>query len=610
MSLALRLYNTLTRRVEPVVPHEEGKVSVYCCGPTTYDISHAGHGRTFITPDLLVRHLRASGVTVRYVRNITDVDDKILKRARERGEEPTELSARFATMFQEDMAQLSCRTPDVEPRVSQTIPRIIDLVKRLIASESAYAAPGEAGGEDVWFAVRKFPTYGKLSGRSLDELRSGEGLEDRGKTTHEGKRDPLDFALWKSAPPGEWAFDSPWGRGRPGWHIECSAMVEEHLGFGIDIHAGGMDLIFPHHENEIAQSEAACPGHGPFATMWMHGGFLNVDKEKMAKSLGNFVTMRDCFARNDPEALRTFLLGAHYRGPVEFETHKLDDGRVVFPLIDEAEARVDYFYATVDRLSALAGAAASADAPKDLVELAKTIRGARARVAAALDDDLNGPQAMAVVNDLAKAANDLCDLAQKRKKDAAFVAAAASLATEAKAAFLSCTDVLGIVQSEPAEYAARTRARRLSVLGLDAAAIEEKVHARRAARDAKDFARGDAIRDELAALGVEIADSPTGTTWRVGIKRAKLAAGRERPHPRPLSPSGRGGTQRSFAVGTFAPVSPRSAAGTCRSAPLSPWGRGAGGEGYPVIRGRPRDAGLARRRGARRTSRGASRPRS
>ena len=397
--MSLSVYNSLSRKIEPIVPAQEGHVRVYCCGPTTYDVSHAGHGRSALLPDLLVRHLRASGLRVTYVRNITDVDDKILKRAKERGEEPLALSDRFATMYQEDVRAIGCAPPDVEPRVSQTIPGIIAIVQKLVENGAAYIVKTETG-EDVWYAVRSFGEYGKLSGRTLDDLRAGEGLEDRGKTSHEGKRDPLDFALWKSAPEGEWGFDSPWGRGRPGWHIECSAMVEKHLGFGIDVHCGGMDLIFPHHENEIAQSEAATPGHGPFARVWMHNGFLNVDKEKMAKSLGNFVTMRDCFARNDPEALRFFYLSAHYRGPLEFVTEKLPSGRVVFPALDDAEARVDYLYATASRLAALAAEPAAKADVKELAPIAAVIAGARAKVATALDDDLNTPVALAAIGEL------------------------------------------------------------------------------------------------------------------------------------------------------------------------------------------------------------------
>jgi cysteinyl-tRNA synthetase len=512
--LMIRLYNTRTRQVEELRPRHSDGVRVYCCGPTTYDVSHAGHGRTAILPDLLVRHLRASGQKVTYARNITDVEDKIVKRSIEGGEHPLALSARFAEMYIEDVATLGCVPPDFQPKVSECVPAIVSLIEKLIEKGAAYATPGQHG-EDVWFSIKAFPTYGCLSRRPLDELRAGEGLEERGKVAKEGKREPLDFALWKSVAEGDWGFPSPWGTGRPGWHIECSAMVEQYLGFGIDVHAGGMDLIFPHHENEIAQSEAARPGEGCFSEIWMHGGFLNVDKEKMAKSLGNFVTMRDCYARNDGEALRYFLLSAHYRVPVEFETHKHDDGRVAFPGLDEAERRVDYFYATAERLAALASEDAPAAEAKELDALAKVIRSARKRVSDALDDDLNAPVALAVVNDLAKAANDLADLAQKRKKDAKLFGAAVALAKEAKIALSSSTDVIGLLQSEPAVYRARSQEKRLAVRGLSKETIEGLIQARRDARAAKDFARGDALRDELLALSVEIFDAQEGTTWRI-----------------------------------------------------------------------------------------------
>lgn len=522
--LSLKLYDSLTRRVAPVVPTQGNLVRVYCCGPTTYDVSHAGHGRSAVLPDLLVRHLRAQGMRVIYVRNITDVDDKILKRARERGEEPLALSAHYASLYQQDVARLGCLPPDHEPRVSECIPEIIAMIQCLIEKGAAYEVDSPTG-KDVWYAVRQFDGYGKLSGKNLDDLRAGEGLEERGKSTHIQKRDPADFALWKSSPEGEWAFESPWGRGRPGWHIECSAMTEKYLGFGFDIHAGGMDLIFPHHENEIAQSEACHPGEGEFCKHWVHGGFITVDKEKMAKSLGNFVTLANCFERNDPEALRLFYLSAHYRGPIEFDMVKLEDGSIVFPGLDSAEERVDYFFTALERLQTLStqvpeGAESGA---KDLAKLAQSFRSARARVSAALDEDLNAPAAVAILQEVAKAANDLCDLAQKRRKDPRFWGSATLLAHEALDAFRSCTGVLGLLQCTPAEFMARSQERRLHLRKLERAFIEEKLRERDAARIAKDFARADDVRKDLLALGVEILDTPTGTSWRVPQHRSTSA---------------------------------------------------------------------------------------
>jgi cysteinyl-tRNA synthetase len=368
------------------------------------------------------------------------------------------------------------------------------------------------GTRDVYFSVRSFDGYGKLSRRRIDELVSGARVE-----RDETKRDPLDFALWKGAPADEWGWPSPWGHGRPGWHIECSAMSERYLGHGFDIHAGGMDLIFPHHENEIAQSEAAHPGCGSFARVWMHNGFVNVDKEKMSKSLGNFVTVRDVLARNDAEGFRLFLIGVQYRGPIQFDTDKLADGRVVFPGVDEAERRMDYLFSTLERIRALV-AEGSAAPPKPPPELAAFVAAADRALAegqAALDDDLNTPVAVAALGEIAKQANELCDLAHKRRKDAAFRGAAAGLVAGIERDLLELAGVLGLLHAAPDEYFARTRARRLRQRGLEPAHIDALVVERNEARKAKDFARSDQIRAELAAQGVLLADGPEGTTWSV-----------------------------------------------------------------------------------------------
>jgi cysteinyl-tRNA synthetase len=317
---AVRLYNSMTQRLEPLETREPGHVGLYVCGLTTYDHAHAGHARTFVAFDVLVRHLRARGWRVTYV---TDVDDKILKRARDNGEAPLDLSKRMSLVNAEELRGCGCTAPDHEPRVSETIPEIVQLIEELVAKGAAYPAKTDVG-TDVYFSVRAFPGYGKLSHRNVDDLLSGARVE-----VGETKQDPLDFALWKASAPESLGWDSPWGRGRPGWHIECSAMAKKLLGPHFDVHGGGMDLVFPHHENEIAQSEAAWGD--PFSKTWLHAGFLNVDSEKMSKSLGNFVTIAQVLDRNDGEALRYFLCGAHYRSQVSFDLEKLADGRVVFP---------------------------------------------------------------------------------------------------------------------------------------------------------------------------------------------------------------------------------------------------------------------------------------
>jgi len=512
MALELRLYNTLTRNTEPLSLRNPGEATIYCCGPTVYDVPHAGHARAALAPDLLVRRLKHQGVTVTFVRNITDVDDKILERSKKNGESPLELSRRMAAVYQEEMASCGCLPPTHEPRVSETVPEIIALIQKLVANESAYVLDMADGKRDVYFSVRSFPGYGKLSRRKIDDLQAGARVE---RDDH--KRDPLDFALWKGAAEGEWAWDSPWGKGRPGWHIECSAMAEKHLQHGFDVHGGGMDLIFPHHENEIAQSEAAEPGKGDYARCWMHNGFVNVDKEKMSKSLGNFVTVRDVLARNDAEGFRWFLLAAHYRGPIQFDTEQLAD-RVVFPGVDEAERRVDYLFATVERLGDLMRAAAAAPAKlaPELKNFKTELEAATKQGEAALDDDLNTPVALAALGEMTRIGNEIAMLAQKRKKDAVFVGSAGVFAGHVRDAIKGLTMQLGLMNVTPAEYAARVKERRLALRKLSAADIEQKLVDRAEARKAKDFAKSDAIRDELLALGVAISDTVDGTsTWTI-----------------------------------------------------------------------------------------------
>ena len=512
MASELRLYNTLTRNTEPLSLRKPGEATIYCCGPTVYDVPHAGHARAALAPDLLVRRLTHQGVKVTFVRNITDVDDKILERSSKNGESPLALSQRMTAVYQEEMASCGCLAPTHEPKVSETVPEIVALVQKLIENESAYVLDMGDGKQDVYFSVRSFPGYGKLSRRKIDDLQAGARVE---RDDH--KRDPLDFALWKGAGSNEWAWDSPWGRGRPGWHIECSAMAEKHLQHGFDVHGGGMDLIFPHHENEIAQSEAAAPGQGDYARCWMHNGFVNVDKEKMSKSLGNFVTVRDVLARNDAEGFRWFLLAAHYRGPIQFDTEQLAD-RVVFPGVDEAERRVDYLFATVERLGELMRAAPAAPAKlaPELQSFKIELNAATKQGEAALDDDLNTPVALAALGEMTRIGNEVAMLAQKRKKDAGFVGSAGVFAGHVRDAIKALTQQLGLMNVTPAVYTARVKERRLALRKLSAADIEQKLVDRAEARKAKDFAKSDAIRDELLALGVAISDTVDGSsTWTI-----------------------------------------------------------------------------------------------
>jgi cysteinyl-tRNA synthetase len=514
--MPVRLYNTLTQKVEDFVPSTPGEVKMYVCGLTTYDLAHAGHARTNTTFDVLCRFLRAREYKVTFCRNVTDVDDKIVNRAREKGEEPLALSKRMSELADQDLAAIGCMKPDIEPRVSTSIEDIVALIEKLIAKESAYVAATPEG-NDVYYSVKSFASYGKLSRRNVAELRSGAS-ERLSEGAADVKRDPLDFALWKASRKEEgkdgFGWDSPWGRGRPGWHIECSAMAMRHLGDHLDIHGGGMDLVFPHHENEIAQSEAVT---GPeLSKFWMHGGFLEVDKEKMSKSLGNFVTIRDVLERNDAEAFRYYLLGTHYRGPLSFDLEKQADGRVTFTGVDEAERRTDYMYTTRDALLA-ASSGAEPQTSNVLQGQAKVVEEAASRVLDALDKDLNTPVALSVLAELAKAGNEIVMQVPKLKKDIAKYEAVKGLAAKAAQAIEAACAPLGLMQASSEVYWARTRERRLRIRGLLASAIDAKIADRAEARKGKDFARADALRKELAEMGVEVFDSGDASSWKLSI---------------------------------------------------------------------------------------------
>ena len=454
------IHNTLTGDKQPLRPLVPGKVRMYVCGATVYDLCHVGHARVFVVFDMVVRYLRHLGLDVHYVRNITDIDDKIIRRAAENGETTTALTERTIAAMHEDLARLGVLPPDDEPRASGHIAGIIGMIETLIDKGYAYAAPNG----DVYYAVQRFERYGRLSHRVVEDLRAGERVE-----VNEAKTDPLDFALWKAAKPGEPSWPSPWGEGRPGWHIECSAMSTRCLGNHFDIHGGGYDLIFPHHENEIAQSEAATGE--PYVNVWMHNGFVRIDDEKMSKSLGNFFTIRDVLARYQPEVLRFFLLGSHYRSALNYSDAALDAAR-------EGLTR---FYLALDRAGTVPGAAPDADY--------------LARFDAAMQDDFNTPGAIAVLFDLVRDLN---------RADA-----------PARVAVLAATlrllgGVLGLLQDGPQAFLKGGAVAE----GPSDADIDALVQARLDARKARDFARADAIRAQLTEAGVVLEDGAGGTTWR------------------------------------------------------------------------------------------------
>jgi cysteinyl-tRNA synthetase len=500
----IRVHDTLQRKKVELRPVEEGHVRMYMCGPTVYDFIHLGNGRPFVVFDVLARHLRARGLKVTYVRNITDIDDKIINRANELQEDPAALAVRFTEIFHEDVQALGCITPDVEPRVTGTIGEIVQLIEKLIANGLAYESEG-----DVYFAVQQFPSYGALTQQPLDELRAGARVD-----VGEKKRAPLDFALWKAAKPGEPSWPSPWGAGRPGWHIECSAMSWRHLGAEFDIHGGGIDLIFPHHTNERAQSLGAL---GTFARHWMHNGFINFGGEKISKS---DESMRILFKRafklrvvieaHGGEAVRYFILSTQYRNPINFEVVvEGDDPKTAplrFPGLEEAERRAEYGYLTLqrlrDQLSQGKPGGDGACVPESESWLA--------RLQASLDDDLNTAEALAALNEALALTNRILDGkldAPKDVKRRTLERLARDLESAARE--------LGLFEADPAAWLAEHRARRCAARKIDPAAVEARIAERTAARQAKDFARADALREALKTDGIEIMDTPKGTTWRV-----------------------------------------------------------------------------------------------
>jgi len=424
---------------------------------TVYDYCHLGHARVLVVFDLVRRWLVARGYSVTYVRNITDIDDKIIKRASENGEPVDRLTARFIEAMNEDAQALGVVAPDYEPRATENVPDMVKLIGQLMDKDLAY----QADNGDVYYAVRKFTGYGKLSGKSLEQLRAGERVD-----IDPNKRDALDFVLWKAAKPGEPSWDSPWGKGRPGWHIECSAMSEHYLGSHFDIHGGGQDLQFPHHENEIAQSEGA--HQHTFVNYWMHNGFVRVDSEKMSKSLGNFFTVREVLAKYDPEVVRFFILRAHYRSPLNYSDQHLDDAR-------QALTRL---YTALKGIDAI---------PVEDIDYSQ---GYAKRFCEAMDDDFNTPEAVSVLFELANEIN------RSRSLDDARL-------------LRSLAGVLGLLEREPEVFLQAGNDG-----GISSGEIEARIEARNAARRSKDFAQADRIRDELLEKGVALEDGPGGTTWR------------------------------------------------------------------------------------------------
>lgn len=457
--MALTLFNTLTREKQTFTPLNPGKVGIYVCGVTTYDFCHIGHARTYVAFDVVVRYLRKLGYRVKYVRNITDLDDKIIRRAMENGEDFHAVTERFIAEMHQDFDALNLLRPDVEPRVTEHMDQIIAMIERLLSNGHAYVASNG----DVLFDVSTFADYGRLSRQDLEQLQAGARVEvDNAKT------DPLDFVLWKKAKAGEPSWDSPWGPGRPGWHIECSAMNKEHLGETFDIHGGGSDLTFPHHENEIAQS--CCANQSDYVNYWMHSGMVQVDDVKMSKSLGNFFTIRDVLNAYDAETVRYFLLSSHYRSQLNYTQDNLE----------QAHAALERLYTA---LRGIEPAAASAELRDPYWQ----------RFSAAMNDDVNAPEAMSVLFDLARELNRVRDSQPQQ---------AAQLASVLK----ELAEVLGLLQQAPEQF--------LQGDSDDVALIESLIAKRNNARAEKDWAAADAARDELTAMGIVLEDGADGTQWR------------------------------------------------------------------------------------------------
>lgn len=477
--MSLVIYNTLTKKKEAFVPREEGKVGMYVCGPTTYNLIHLGNARPLIVFDMVRKYLAYKGFDVTYIQNFTDIDDKIINRAKEEGEDPLKLAARYIDEYFIDADALGVARADLHPKVSEHIPEIIEIIQTLINKDHAYELQG-----DVYFAVKSFDEYGKLSGRNLDDLQSGARVE-----VDQRKKDPLDFALWKAAKTGEPAWESPWGPGRPGWHIECSAMASKYLGEGFDIHGGGFDLIFPHHENEIAQSEAH--SDTPFAKWWMHNGFITINQEKMSKSLGNFFTLREILAKYSGEVVRFYMLSTHYRSPLDFDDNKLEVSKKGLERLRNSLRKVQ------EILEKNRSSFANTQIDKAYTQLVEETKESFEK---AMDDDFNTALALASLFDLARELNHRIAQAGGvfREEELAGLALAEKV-------FVNLLGSVGLTLKDEAEGANDDLLDKVMAFVLEL---------RQEARKNKDWATSDKIRDGLKELGIIVEDSPEGSKWK------------------------------------------------------------------------------------------------
>ena len=490
--MTLRVYNTLNQKKEEFQPIAQGKVGIYVCGPTVYDSAHLGHARAAVVFDVIVRYLRHRGLKVTYVRNITDVDDKIIKRAQEEGTCPRDISQKYAQEYEEDMAALGVRPPDVAPRVTDHIPEIQMLIQKILDRDRAYVVEG-----DVYFRIEAFPEYGKLSKREKEMMIAGARVD-----VDPRKRSPMDFALWKAVKPGEPSWPSPWGDGRPGWHIECSAMSMKYLGETFDIHGGGKDLIFPHHENEIAQSEGATGK--PFARYWLHNGFININAEKMSKSLGNFLTIREMIKRYHPEVIRHFLLSAHYRSPLDFTEEALaESGKALerfYTAMREAKNTLKVQNPQSLRAVSPTGPEAAIRNPQSSVLMDQFL--------SAMDDDFNSALAIGYVYEAIREMNKLLIISHKESAVIDQLSAVIDQINE-------ISGVLGIFGLDPDQYLEQRKMTKVAARDINTEEIERLIAERVKARKDRDFAAADRLRNELKAKGIVLEDTPQGTIWKV-----------------------------------------------------------------------------------------------